>query len=95
MGSAQLLIAIMLDSRSQVERSTTSTDRSAQLPAYSKLNHWTPKVVVEKTPKGYGNVDLNLRRGQEIVQVGAGVADIETCSDGDGRSGRKSASHIR
>ena len=66
---APLQQAIMLDLGARVS-SVPRRQISAFPPAYSKLNHWTPRHVRRKI-QWHGHVELNLRRAQEFVQVGA------------------------
>ena len=72
---APLQQAIMLDLGARVS-AVPRRQISAFPPAYSKLNHWTRRHVRRKI-QWHGHVELNMRRAQEFVQVGAEVVDVE------------------
>ena len=69
---APLRNALMLDSGAQV---SAQIDEMHYIPGPSNVTG-LKGISGEDIPR-YGHVELNLRRGQDVVQVGAEVADIE------------------
>ena len=73
---APLRNALMLDSGAQVSGvPRRQTDEMHYNPRPSNVTG-LKGISGEEIPR-YGHVELNLRRGQDVVQVGAEVADFE------------------